>query len=785
MQRETTKGKASGAETPKAKKSETRKQQHNASAAAKQVAIPHPKPGAPVIDWARYYIWRGLTVVPVPYREKGPIITGWQKLTITLDNVGEYFPGQMNIGAQQGPRSGGLVDGDLDCTEAEMLADWFLPDTEAIFGRASKPRSHRLYRCDDPEPKAAETFNDENGGIILELRFGGGGKGAQTVFPGSVHKDSGESIEWHGGVFGEITDADSAKLIALGGQLACAALLLRHWPARGSRHFTALNVGGLLARAGWERDDVANLVRAVCTGYGSSSTEVHVKAALDSFDNTNNGDPTYGLPNLRKLLNNEAAANKIAEHAGYRDDGSELLQAYNEKFCVLPIGGKTSVVKFGKDPDFPGYETIVSSSTLKSFKDLYNKYIYRYHDRAADKAVAVRHGTWWLSHPGRRQYDGGMRFMPTHDEQVVDDTLNLWRSFAVQPRKPEGTSGAKGCSLFLGHAHKIICSGNDEHYDYLIKREAFIARRRTRSEIALGLHTIMEGTGKGFYCRELNHLYGTHAMQVQNPEHVIGRYNPHLEKLLRLTADEALFALDPRHRNALYNLITEPHLTIEPKFVNVYKAANYLNIDVISNAEHFIPVSGTARRFMVPTVSVERANDHKYFAAVHSQLANDGGYEALLYHLLHEIDIRDFNVRAVPKTAALREQIEYSRKGVDLLVEEACNLGRVPCTNQTYPHFSDSSDYGQSRGFDYFIDHHPDLELRRLGSLKVKRRLAKQWGCVTGDSTRKQVNRIKVHGVIWPPLNELRAKFVEKYGEQVWLCPDIIAWQSPQISVHD
>lgn len=466
-------------------KSSTKQRQHKGGGQAEQAAIPHPKPGAPVIDFARYYITRGLAIVPVPYREKAPIITGWQKLIITWDNVGEYFHGPMNIGAQQGPRSGGLVDGDLDCTEAVMLADWFLPGTDAIFGRASKPRSHRLYRCDDPEPKATVTFLDENGGMILELRFGGGGKGAQTVFPGSVHQ-SDEAIEWCG-EFGETAYIDSDKLIVHGGQLACAALLLRHWPAKGSRHVTALNVGGLLARAGWERDDVANLMRAVCTGYGSSSTEAHVKAALDSFDNTNNGDPTYGLPNLRKLLNNEAAANKIAEHAGYRDDGSELLQAYNEKFCVLPIGGKTSVVKFGKDPDFPGYETVVLSSTLKSFKDLYNKYIYKYHNRATDKNVVVRQGTWWLSHPGRRQYDGGMRFMPTHDEQVVDDTLNLWRGFAAQPRKPEGTSGAKGCSLFLDHARKIICSGNEEHYDYLIKREAFIAQRRTRSEIALGL----------------------------------------------------------------------------------------------------------------------------------------------------------------------------------------------------------------------------------------------------------------------------------------------------------
>ena len=139
-------------------------------------------------------------------------------------------------------------------------------------------------------------------------------------------------------------------------------------------------------------------------------------------------------------------------------------------------------------------------------------------------------------------------------------------------------------------------------------------------------------------------------MQVQNPEHVVGKHNPHLEKLIRFTADESLFARNPEHRNSLYSLITEPDLTIEPKFVNPYKATNYLNIDVISNAKHFIPVSDYARRFFVPTVSVERVNDRKYFDDVLGQLA-DGGHEALLYHLLHEVDVRDFDVRAVPNTA--------------------------------------------------------------------------------------------------------------------------------------
>ena len=172
-----------------------------------------------------------------------------------------------------------------------------------------------------------------------------------------------------------------------------------------------------------------------------------------------------------------------------------------------------------------------------------------------------------------------------------------------QPASLRGRAARPAASCSSTTDSKIICSGNEEHFDYLIKREAFIAQKRTRSEIAVGLQTEVEGTGKGFWCRNINRLYGNHAMEVQNPEHVIGKHNTHLESLLRLTADEALFAPDPNHRNALYNLITEPHITIEPKFVDAYAAKNYLNLDVISNAAHFLPVSGSARRFFVPTVS--------------------------------------------------------------------------------------------------------------------------------------------------------------------------------------
>ncbi len=170
---------------------------------------------------------------------------------------------------------------------------------------------------------------------------------------------------------------------------------------------------------------------------------------------------------------------------------------------------------------------------------------------------------------------------------------------------------------------------------------------------------------------------------------------------------------------------------------------------MISKARHFIPVSGYARRFFVPTVSADKVNDRKYFADVLGQLADDGGYEALLYHLLHEIDVRDFDVRAVPKTAALAEQAAYSRHGVDLLVEKACNEAVAPCSHGSVAGFSISSGQESRYGLDYFIDHHFDRELSRLGALKVKRALVKDWGCVTGKAARVTQGGSQVSGVAW------------------------------------
>src|SRR3954470_6869842 len=98
-------------------------------------------------DIALRYVQRGWHPVPVPIRAKGPTDKGWQERVITAENAPQFFDGQaQNIGVILGPTSGGLTDVDLDCPEAIAIAPYLLPETHAVFGRQSKPRSHYLYR---------------------------------------------------------------------------------------------------------------------------------------------------------------------------------------------------------------------------------------------------------------------------------------------------------------------------------------------------------------------------------------------------------------------------------------------------------------------------------------------------------------------------------------------------------------------------------------------------------------------------------------------------------------
>ena len=120
---------------------------------------------------------------------------------------------------------------------------------------------------------------------------------------------------------------------------------------------------------------------------------------------------------VRDQSNVKRALDRLLRRAIEFVEDSKLFEM-NEQHCVLPIGGKTRVATWGDDPEFRGYRTITRFSSVGDFKALHDKYRHEYQDSGGETQSA-KLGAWWVGHPHRRQYDGGMRFVPTCDDEVI------------------------------------------------------------------------------------------------------------------------------------------------------------------------------------------------------------------------------------------------------------------------------------------------------------------------------------------------------------------------------
>ena len=273
------------------------------------------------LDTALDLISRGWSPLPLPFKTKRPTIDGWPDLRISAETAPRYFNGKpQNVGVILGAASSGLTDIDLDCPEAVAVAPWFLPETGALFGRASRRSSHWLFVSNLAETagvKAVE-FHDPTlgrnaaGAMLCEIRIGGGGKGAQTVVPGSTH-ETGEEVAWEKS--GSPAQVDAADLRQRVERLAAAALLARYW-ADGKRHGGALVLGGMLARSGWGISAIKLFVEAVARAAGDTDVADRKKAAEDAASTAQAGGRACGFPKLKELFG-EPVAKAVANWLHY------------------------------------------------------------------------------------------------------------------------------------------------------------------------------------------------------------------------------------------------------------------------------------------------------------------------------------------------------------------------------------------------------------------------------------------------------------------------------------
>lgn len=338
-----------------------------------------PKLGTPEAT-ALQYAMRDWNPLPVPFKQKKPIGNDWQHRVITGSKVHLFFGDRpMNIGVQLGLKSGRLTDIDLDCPEAAVIARAVLPKTGAIFGRASKRDSHYLFNTSLASrlTQAALQFKDPiSKCMLLEVRIGGGDKGAQTVFPGSVH-ESGEAIDWE--TDGDPAEVDGDELVWRAGLLAALCLFARHWPTKptpgesGRRHDAALTIGGFLARCGFDVSPVKLNTEWVARAAQDEEWRDRVRAAHDAATAYQKDARTRGYPALKELFGDKVAE-KAAEWLDY-NGGSDHERA--------PSFGETRAENISARSAKRSNDTVTEDSAAQEFVDLHGPSLRYCHTRAA------------------------------------------------------------------------------------------------------------------------------------------------------------------------------------------------------------------------------------------------------------------------------------------------------------------------------------------------------------------------------------------------------------------
>jgi hypothetical protein len=457
--------------------------------------------------------------------------------------------------------------------------------------------------------------------------------------------------EWH-------DDADQRPLAELD-DIACA---LDAIPVDGMDHATWISIGTALHNETGGSDEGLDLFDRLCRRRPDKYDRKGIERQWRSFAHKPPGKPLRTAGTIFYYAQQHGwqfpdepphggGATSEGPRADEQPDGMLTPQAalsfFNRKYMVVKEAGKAVIFEPLNDPVLN--RRYFDRLRIADLKTLYaNRDVLARSSRG--KRAVKPAAEFWLQHPKRRQYLGGVVFRP--GQAVAADTLNLWDGFAITPQ--EGP-----CPRLYAHIRDIICRGDETLFSWLIDWIArMLQQPGERAEVCVVIRSSEEGSGKSTLGRVLVHLLGQYAFTITDPRHLVGNFNAHLRDCIFLLGDEAFYAGDKAHTGILKTIITEPTLTIEGKFRDAILVPNFLHVMLTANAEWVVPASLTARRFLVLDAAPKHIGDHAYFGALWAEL-KASGFAAFLHDMLHR-DLSHFNWRVPPDTAGLQEQKKRS-----------------------------------------------------------------------------------------------------------------------------
>jgi len=381
------------------------------------------------LDAAREYIRQGYSPLPIPHQQKSPKLKAWQDLRLTENDLAKHFNGKaQNIGLLLGGASRGLADVDLDSPEARLLAPDILPTTEMVWGRESSPSSHYGYILTSEAQYLKLTgpqSQDSQRTTIVELRYPGSDKGFQTLVPPSTHP-SGEAVRWYREA--EPAPVDGEELERAVKKLGAAVILLRAYPAPGSRHDFVMALAGGLCRGGIAEDEAVSFVTSIANAAGDEEVDERGQDVMDTYARLRRSEPATGWPVLAGLID-EKVLRKVREWLGVPgpDDDHDHPKKRSDELIRAALDGS----QLWHTPKRDAYATITEAGHREhwpidsgTFKEWLSREVYRSRGQVINSAPL---GDAIRTLIGKAKYDGPEHSIHT---RLAERDGSIWLDLA-------------------------------------------------------------------------------------------------------------------------------------------------------------------------------------------------------------------------------------------------------------------------------------------------------------------------------------------------------------------
>jgi putative DNA primase/helicase len=282
----------------------------------------------------------------------------------------------------------------------------------------------------------------------------------------------------------------------------------------------------------------------------------------------------------------------------------------------------------------------------------------------------------WIDWPERRNvyklsYDPGKpRFTP-------EGNLNTWLPSPCVPKQGDLT-------LFHDYLDRLFIL-DPTYKDWFIAWLAYpIQYPGTKLNTACIFWSRQTGTGKSMMGRIMCEVYGSTNSTVIREAELHSQFNHWADGRQFVMIEEIKGANAEKHADALKAMVTQQTVWINKKNKAQYELRDCANYYFNSNHPDALYLDPNDRRFFVHHIGNQKYPDEKWRNEF-KPWADNGGYAAIHYYLMHEVDLskpvvggRPYSMEpypfspnaAAPQTAARTEMIENSRSDAETWVDE-------------------------------------------------------------------------------------------------------------------